>query len=531
MFVRLGLINSLRQLGRSLLVLIAMTLSAISLTSALSYSQVSTRDSYQFYRTLLGGEILVSPVRWAGQQLSDITADTGLKPIRLQKTGLSWLEAYYPELYRDGFLGVEGQRTSQVIPAMMLNELLHQPGISGYSLQHQLPASMTNAFSLKDRYTNVTVLPLPEPARLAELLNTDVSLYLELIERGQPFALVNTHLEVDQQVIVEIAATILDSEVSSTSEEVRPTPEQIYQRKLVRARQKARAAMEIPSRDQVARLQIPLLTSLSNGDYLPDYSQTFEIEVPVVNNVSIVTRSITYQNEQGDTMVERGYLHGGYVWLPQDLWIQLWQQASSGGNLPLNNLVLQVENMDLLARTVGTLQAKYPQFTFVSVADFAYRMENGEIIDRFYNVPSTWYRPGETRLAVPIDLSKLMGVLFYLIAGMLIASRMLTGSTARRQEIGVLKALGARRKDIVAMAISESLVVTLIGASAGFLLVRMGGVIIELGNNVPWMTVLARTWAEYAQVVGLASLVSLLFSLLPALQMSNLTVMGVLRGE
>ncbi|MGI6357120.1 MAG: hypothetical protein ACOX2K_00240 [Bacillota bacterium] len=45
------------------------------------------------------------------------------------------------------------------------------------------------------------------------------------------------------------------------------------------------------------------------------------------------------------------------------------------------------------------------------------------------------------------------------------------------------------------------------------------------------LTVFSRTLAEYGQVAGLAILVSLLFSLLPALRMSNLTVMGVLHGE
>lgn len=531
MFVRLGLTNSLRQLGRSLLVLLGMTLSAMSLTSALSYSQISTKDSYQFYRQLLGGEILVSPVRWSGQQVSDITSDTALRPMRLPKTGLSWLEAYYPELYQDGFMGTADSYTAQVIPLESLQQLIAEPGISGHNLQYQFPASMTNATHQTEKYINVTVLPLPESDRLAELLQMDLKEFLPYLQSGQPFAVVNSHQIIQDEDVRKIADTIPDAAVTSDLEEVRPTPDQIYERKLSAARSLALAAMELPEQGELARLRIPTLKATEDGGFLPDYSQVLMADVPVLSQVSIPTRSITFNDEMGNTMMETAYLHGSYVWLSPDLWQELWDRTTVGADVVSSNLALRVENMAELEQTVLRLQSTYPQYTFVSVADFAYRMENGAIIDRFYRVPESWYQAGETRLAVPLKLGKVIGLLFYLIAGMLIASRMLTGAAARRSEIGILKALGARRRDIAAMILTESLLVTVIGATTGFLLVRMGGVIVELGNNLPLQTVLSRTLSEFAVVVGLASLVSLLFSLLPACRMSNLTVMGVLRGE
>ncbi len=531
MFVRLGLTNSLRQLGRSLLVLLAMTLSAMSLTSALSYSQINTKNSYPFYRQLLGGEILVAPIRWAGQQAKDITAGTALQPIRLPKTGLSWLERYYPQLYADGFLGTADSRTSQVIPEETIQHLASEPGISGYGLQYQFPASLTNATHGTEKYTRVTVQPLPDPERLAKLLNRDITPLLPYLEGDQPFAVVNSHLLIEDGEIALIAGTIPDELVTSLDEEVRPTPEQIYERKERLALRKALEGRELPDEWEVARLSIPTLAPLPDGSYLPNYAQAFQVDIPVFSQVSIPTRTIYYTNEMGGTVSETAYLHGGYVWLPQKLWQSLWQRAAQGGDPASGNLVLRIENMDDLEQTVARLQSDYPQLTFVSVADFAYRMEHGAIIDRFYNVPKGLYQAGETRLAVPVKLGKVMGLLFYLIAGMLIASRMLTGAAARRSEIGILKALGARKRDIAAMVLTESLLVTLIGASAGFLLVRMGGVIVELGNRVALQTVFVRTASEFGLVVGAACLVSLLFGLLPAIRMSNLTVMGVLRGE
>lgn len=532
MFMRLGITNSIRQLGRNMVVLVAMILSAVSLTSALSFSQSNTNQSYQNYRRLLGGEILVSPVRWTGQLATDIaTTNTVLEPIRLQRTGLSWLEAYYPELYDDGFLADSGYEVRQTIPAALLEQLVAEPGISGYHLQYQFPASLTNASADKDRYLRVTVLPLPEPERLHFEAQEDGSV-LSDFPTSRPFALVNSYLKTPDSVVQRLAATLTDSMVIHEGEEVVPTPEQLLDRKLRWGHYLALEEIDLPQKGELARLRIPeLRPAVPGGELMPDYSQVFFIDVPTYSQVAVPTRTATHVNQMGYAQTETAYLHGGYVWLPQALWQELWSRASGGACPVVSNLALRVDNMDQLEQVVGVLQAKYPQFTFVSIAQFAKRVEKGMIIDRFYRLPHRLAKPSEVPLGVPMNVGKVMGILFYLVAGMLIASRILTGAAARRLEIGVLKALGARRKDIAAMVLVESLLITVLGTSIGFILVRIGGVIMEVGNNLPWTTVLSRTAGEYGIVVGTASLISLLFTLLPAWRMSNLTVMGVLRGE
>lgn len=81
------------------------------------------------------------------------------------------------------------------------------------------------------------------------------------------------------------------------------------------------------------------------------------------------------------------------------------------------------------------------------------------------------------------------------------------------------------------MAMTEAMLISLLGSSIGFLLVRLGGIAIERSNGLPWSDILLRTVTEGATVVGMATVISLLFALLPAVRLSNLTVMGVLRGE
>lgn len=528
MFVRLGLVNSFRQLGRSLLVLLAVMLAAMSMTSALSFSQGEMKNSYQFYRELLGGEILVSPVRWAGQQLDDVTGQARLQYRRLNWTGLSWLETYYPELYRDGFFSSPSQADSLSLRQQDLDQLLGQPNIAGYSLHPQLQVELRNSSRLSDQYITYTVLPLPDSGRLP---GTTAD-WTDLNSSAEPLALINVRMNVPDELVAAAAATIPDAAVVSNDEEIRPTPEQVYQRKLVAARNQVLQELKLPKAGEWAELTLPSYRCNQSGDCVPDYVSTSTVQVRVQAQTAIPTRTLAWLDSMGSMASETAYLHGAYLWVSSATWDQLWQQAAGEINPPLENVSLQVDDMDQLDATIKQLQAAFPQYTFVGVNTFAQRIESLSLIDRFYRAPSYLYHPAESgNLAVPVQLGPVFGVLFFLIAGMLIASRMLTGAAARRLEIGILKALGARRRDITLMVLTEVLLLTLLGVCLGFVLVRAGGVIREIGNQVPVGQVVRRTLIEFGQVSGLATAVSLLFAVLPALRLSNLTVMGVLRGE
>jgi len=97
--------------------------------------------------------------------------------------------------------------------------------------------------------------------------------------------------------------------------------------------------------------------------------------------------------------------------------------------------------------------------------------------------------------------------------------------TARRREVGVRLALGARRGRIVWQFLREGLRVTLIGCSGGAVLVGMSGSLIQglLYGVSPWDT------ATSAIVVAVVVAVSIASSLIPALRASRVEPMGVLR--
>ena len=123
----------------------------------------------------------------------------------------------------------------------------------------------------------------------------------------------------------------------------------------------------------------------------------------------------------------------------------------------------------------------------------------------------------------------LVGVvaLSLVVGGIVIMNIMLMVVTERTREIGLRKALGARRTDIMAQMLSESVVLSVCGGVIG----TMFGAGIALAiaaftpipaNIEPWSVVLG---------IGITALVGLFFGLYPAMQAARLDPIEALRRE
>ena len=104
-----------------------------------------------------------------------------------------------------------------------------------------------------------------------------------------------------------------------------------------------------------------------------------------------------------------------------------------------------------------------------------------------------------------------------------LASLLLARSTARGQEIGVRLALGAGRGRVVRQLVTESLLLTLIGAGAGLVLARWSaGLLVAVDPPVPGVDALAVDvgfdWRVFAFAATTAGLAVLTFGLVPAWQ-------------
>jgi putative ABC transport system permease protein len=105
------------------------------------------------------------------------------------------------------------------------------------------------------------------------------------------------------------------------------------------------------------------------------------------------------------------------------------------------------------------------------------------------------------------------------VAGILIMNVMLVAVSQRTAEIGLLKALGAAPRQIVALFLTEAFLLSTLGAGLGLLLGELASAGIRLA--FPVLPAHAPAWALLTAVL-VALLTGLLFSLLPARRAARL---------
>ncbi len=105
------------------------------------------------------------------------------------------------------------------------------------------------------------------------------------------------------------------------------------------------------------------------------------------------------------------------------------------------------------------------------------------------------------------------------VAGILIMNVMLVVVAQRRPEIGLLKALGASRRQILLLILAEATLLSLMGAALGLLVGLIGSWAIHA--SFPDLQTTPPLWAVLA-AIGVALITGLLFSLMPARQAARL---------
>jgi ABC-type antimicrobial peptide transport system permease subunit len=104
---------------------------------------------------------------------------------------------------------------------------------------------------------------------------------------------------------------------------------------------------------------------------------------------------------------------------------------------------------------------------------------------------------------------------------------MLVTVTERTYEIGIRKAVGARRQDIFVHFLMESLVISLLGGGAG--LAAAGGLCVLVRQYSPLHPLV--TPGVVAMALGVCITVGLVFGTAPALRAARLSPIAALRHE
>lgn len=113
------------------------------------------------------------------------------------------------------------------------------------------------------------------------------------------------------------------------------------------------------------------------------------------------------------------------------------------------------------------------------------------------------------------------------VGGVGVMNIMLVSVTERTKEIGLLKAIGAKQKDILTQFLMESVVMTLIGGLIGIILGISGAFVISLAANIPFVVSIPAILIA----VGVSTLVGIVFGLYPARRAARLSPIDALRYE
>jgi len=114
-----------------------------------------------------------------------------------------------------------------------------------------------------------------------------------------------------------------------------------------------------------------------------------------------------------------------------------------------------------------------------------------------------------------------------MVGGIGVMAIMMISVTERTREIGVRKALGARRQEILWQFLIEAVVLTSIGGALGIALGSAVGFLVHLASGFP----ISLPWWSFALGIGFSASVGIFFGMAPAVKASRLDPIEALRYE
>ncbi len=145
---------------------------------------------------------------------------------------------------------------------------------------------------------------------------------------------------------------------------------------------------------------------------------------------------------------------------------------------------------------------------------------------QFVNQSSIAASLSSTSQTLTVLLGSIAGISL-LVAGIGIMNMMLTTVTERTREIGLRKAVGAKKRDIGYQFLNEAVILTLIGGIGGILL---GLVVIEILSITNTVAVVTEWWSILI-AFGVSMLIGIIFGYYPAQRAAKLKPIDALRYE
>lgn len=185
-----------------------------------------------------------------------------------------------------------------------------------------------------------------------------------------------------------------------------------------------------------------------------------------------------------------------------------------GGDTSINNLYIKVEDEDYIENTT-TLIENYVESTLGITTDYFSVSSQDSMLDTMDDINNT----------LSLMLGGIAGISL-VVGGIGVMNVMLVSVTERTKEIGIRKALGAKKKDILLQFLIEALVLCLVGGIIGIIFgMGIGTLFGKMGYTfVPGISIILIAFLSSA-------FIGITFGLFPANKASKLNPIEALRTE
>jgi putative ABC transport system permease protein len=265
------------------------------------------------------------------------------------------------------------------------------------------------------------------------------------------------------------------------------------------------AQSAVGSTIRLDRHSFPIVGVAPGGFFGVTVGQHFDVAVPICAEAAIPWPG----EPNGQEMLDR----------PSAQWLRVMARLKPGVTIAQANARLQVLGQEIFQATVSN--------------DWRAEEQKDFLARKLVAIPGSTGLSDLDEYNQPLRVLMILVGLVLLIACANIASLMLARATARRKEIAVRLAMGASRARLVRQLLTESILMSSLGALAGIFLARWGcAIMVRLISTSEYHVFLQFGLDDriVAFTVGISLLTGILFGLLPALKSTRVSLTSAMKG-